>query len=327
MMQCFGTDQEVLHIALQWLEQGHELVLVTVLKTWGASPRPPGSLMLMRQDGTVSGSVSGGCVEADLVQRFTDQQLSERYPTIINYGVNRKEASRIALPCGARLELLLECLNDIKQVQRLLDSMQQQQLTARYVDLQTGLVSLEHARAEQDFVYTSKSVCKIFGPQWHMLLIGADHLSRYVSQMAQMLGYHVIVCEPRKQYANSWQLEGTELTVMMPDEAVQHYAQHPRSIVIALTHDPKLDDMALLDALASPAFYVGAIGSQANCAARRQRLKQLGISPLQLQRLHAPVGLSIGSHTPPEIALSIMAEITQLRNINNVQIKQSVSVL
>lgn len=326
-MQYFDTDQEVLQTALQWLAQGHEPVMVTVLKTWGSSPRPPGSLMLMRQDGAISGSVSGGCVEEDLTQRFRDHQFSESYPTIINYGVNRKEATRFGLPCGGRLELLIERLNDNEQVQRLLDGMQQQQLIARYMDLQTGQVRLEQAHAEQDFVYTNRTVRKVFGPQWNMLLIGAGHLSRYVSQMALMLAYRVIVCEPREEYANSWQVEGTELTVMMPDEAVQHYAQQPRSIVIALTHDPKLDDMALLDALASPAFYVGAIGSQGNCAARRQRLKQLGISTSQLLRLHAPVGLSIGSHTPPEIAVSIMAEITQQRNVENVQVKQFVTIL
>ena len=160
-----------------------------------------------------------------------------------------------------------------------------------------------------------------------LLLIGAGHLSQYVSQMALMLGYRVIVCDPREEYAKGWQVEGTELTTMMPDDAVQHYAKQARSIVVALTHDPKLDDMALLDALQSPAFYVGVIGSLRNCELRRQRLKQLGISPSQLQRLHAPVGLSIGSHTPPEIAVSILAEITQQRNVESVSTKQTVSLV
>jgi len=326
-MQNYGTDQDVLQTAHEWLQQGHEVILVSVLKTWGSSPRPPGSLMVMRQDGVITGSVSGGCVEEDLVQRYRDQQLSDRYPTCVDYGVKRDDASRFGLPCGGRLELLIEQLTDSEQLQKLLEALQQQLLLARQVDLHTGKITLQAARAEQDFVYTNKFVRKIFGPQWNLLLIGAGHLSQYVSQMALMLGYRVIVCDPRKEYAQNWQLEGTELTTLMPDDAVQYYVQQPRSIVVALTHDPRLDDMALLDALTSPAFYVGAIGSQRNCDSRRQRLKELGITISQLQRLHAPVGLSIGSHTPPEIAVSILAEITQQRHLESVAEKHIVSLV
>jgi len=325
-MQSYGADQEVLQTAYEWLQQGHEVALVTVLKTWGSSPRPLGSLMIMRRDGIHSGSISGGCVEEDLVQRYRDQQLSDTYPTRVDYGVNRADATRFGLPCGGRLELLIEQLDDSEQLQQLLDALQQQQLITRHVDLQTGKITLQAASAEEHFVYTNIYVRKIFGSQWNMLLIGAGHLSQYVSQMALMLGYRVIVCDPRDEYAQNWKVEGTELTTLMPDDAVQYYAQQPRSIVVALTHDPKLDDMALLDALDSPAFYVGAIGSQRNCELRRQRLKQLGLTPGQLQRLHAPTGLSIGSHTPAEIAVSILAEITQQRNAVSRSIKQSVSM-
>lgn len=326
-MQSYGTDQDVLQTAYAWLQQGHEVALVTVLKTWGSSPRPPGSLLIMRRDGMMTGSVSGGCVEADLVQRYCSQQLSDSYPTCIDYGVNREGATRFGLPCGGRLELLIEQLHDPIQLQVLLDALQQQQLVARHVDLQTGQVSLQPAKAGQDFVYTNIYVRKILGPQWYMLLIGAGDLSQYVSQLALMLGYRVIVCDPREELAQGWQVAGTELTTLMPDDAVQKYVQQSRSIVVALTHDPKLDDMALLDALDSPAFYVGAIGSKRNCEARRQRLKQLGLTTAQLHRLHAPVGLPIGSHTPPEIALSILAEITQQRNAVCRSMKHAVSIV
>ena len=331
-MQSFGSDQEVLQTAYEWLRHGDEVALVTVLKTWGSSPRPPGSLMVMRRDGIHTGSVSGGCVEEDLVQRYRDQQLSDNYPTRVDYGVNRADATRFGLPCGGRLALVVEKIIDIEQIQPLLDTFQQKQLLARRLDLKTGQVSLEAADAEQDFEYSNLTVCKVLGPQWRMLLIGAGHLSRYVSQMALLLGYHVIVCDPRDEYAQNWQVEGTELTTLMPDDAVRQYAQQPRSIVVALTHDPKLDDMALLDALDSPAFYVGAIGSKRNCELRRQRLSELGLSAEQIKRLHAPVGIPIGSHTPAEIAVSILAEITRQRNAQpgNVivaSIKQSVSLV
>lgn len=325
-MQSYGADQEVLQTALEWLQQGYDVALVTVLKTWGSSPRPPGSLLILRNDGFTAGSVSGGCVEEDLVQRYCAGQLSEHYPLRIDYGVNREDATRFGLPCGGRLELLIEQLQDVAQLQALLDALHQQQLIARHVDLESGQVSLQAAGAEEDFLYTPGYVRKILGPQWNMLLIGAGHLSHYVSQLALMLGYRVVVCDPRVEYAQAWQVEGTELTTLMPDEAVQQYARHPRSVVLALTHDPKLDDMALLDALHMQPFYVGAIGSQRNCDARRQRLKGLGLSTAQLQQLYAPVGLRIGSHTPPEIAVSILAEITQLRNAIAYAVTPSVSI-
>jgi xanthine dehydrogenase accessory factor len=331
-MQSYGSDREVLQAAYDWLQQGHEVALVTVLKTWGSSPRPPGSLMVMRRDGIHTGSVSGGCVEEDLVQRYRDQQLSDNYPTQVDYGVDRADATRFGLPCGGRLALLVELINDIKEIQAILDVLQQHKLMARRVDLQTGQVTLEDADAEQDFEYSDLTVRKVLGPQWQMLLIGAGHLSHYVSQVALLLGYHVIVCDPRDEYAQNWRVEGTELTTLMPDDAVRQYAQQPRSIVVALTHDPKLDDMALLDALDSPAFYVGAIGSKRNCELRRQRLGELGLSSEQIQRLHAPVGIPIGSHTPAEIAVSILAEITRQRNeqqrdVIDSSIKQSVSLV
>lgn len=326
-MQSYGTDQDILRTASEWLQQGHEVALVTVLKSWGSSPRPAGSLMVMRRDARLAGSVSGGCVEEDLLQRYCSQQLSDSYPVRIDYGVNREEATRLGLPCGGRLELLIEQLNDLAHLQQLLDSLRNQQVIARHVDLLTGQVSLQAARAGQEFTYTNIYVRKILGPQWTILLIGAGHLSQYVSQLALMLDYRVIACDPREEYAQAWQVEGTELTTLMPDDAVQHYAGQARSIVLALTHDPKLDDMALLDALNTQVFYVGAIGSQRNCDARRQRLRELGLSTAQVQCLHAPVGLPIGSHTPPEIAVSIMAEITQQRNTVNSAALQSVSIV
>ena len=313
-MQAYGSDQQVLQTAYDWLQQGHEVALVTVLKTWGSSPRPPGSLLVMREDGIHTGSVSGGCVEEDLVQRYRDRELSEDYPTLLDYGVDRADATRFGLPCGGRLELLVEKLFNINDIETIIDNLLHHKSMMRQVDLHTGEVTLEDADAGQDFEYTDRYVRKVLGPQWCMLLIGAGHLSHYVSQMALLLGYRVIVCDPREEYAQNWQVPGTELTTSMPDDAVRQYAQQARSIIIALTHDPKLDDMALLEALESPAFYVGAIGSKRNCELRRQRLGEMGLSTEQITSLHAPVGIAIGSHTPAEIAVSILAEITQLRN-------------
>ena len=316
-MPQFGADREILATAIDWIEQEHRVALVTVVRTWGSSPRPIGSLMVMREDGVHAGSVSGGCVEEDLVARYRQQELASSYPTLVDYGIDRQEATRFGLPCGGRLELLVEELDNQVQLKTLQNTIHNRELILRQVCLNTGEVSLHPAGPNEDFAYGNGYVKKVFGPRWQMLLIGAGHLSQYVAPMALMLDYHVIVCDPREEYERGWTLSDTsdiEFVRMMPDDAVQAYATHPRSVVITLAHDPKLDDMALMDALNSEAFYVGAIGSQKNNDKRRERLKELGIAPQQLQRLHAPVGLPIGSHTPPEIAVSILAEITALRH-------------
>lgn len=313
MDQC-SSDQTVLGKALEWLQQGHELRLVTVLKTWGSSPRPPGSLLVMRRDGGHIGSVSGGCVEEDLLRRFREHELGNDLPTLIDYGIDRQEATRFGLPCGGRLELLVEPLDEAAHLRCLLDTMQNKKQILRRVSLPSGRVTLEAATPGREFSYTAEAVSRVFGPQWQMLLIGAGHLSQVVAQMATLLDYRVTVCDPRDEYTREWAVTGTELTTLMPDDAVREFCAKERSIVIALTHDPKLDDMALLDALEGRAFYVGAIGSQRNCEARCKRLLQMGLTPQQLQRLHAPVGLKIGSHTPAEIAVSILAEVTAERN-------------
>jgi xanthine dehydrogenase accessory factor len=270
--------------------------------------------MLMRDDGTYTGSVSGGCIEEDLVARYRDRQLADAFPTLVDYGINQAEATRLGLPCGGRLELLVERLDSPVPLRMLLDSIKANALMTRRVCPNTGEVSLHPASAEDEFAYADGFLTKVFGPRWQLLLIGAGHLSRYVAQIALMLDYRVMVCDPRNGYEPDGLDDNVERLHCMPDEAVRAYAGNPRSVVLALTHDPKLDDMALLDALQSQAFYVGAIGSRQNSARRRERLGTLGITAEQLQRLHAPVGLRIGSRTPPEIAVSIMAEITALRN-------------
>lgn len=315
MQPLYSTDREVLETAVHWLGEGRRVALVTVAKTWGSSPRPVGALMLMCADGTCFGSVSGGCVEEDLSMRLRTGQLGDEFPTLIDYGIDREAATRLGLPCGGRLELLVEQLDCAAPFQQLLDTVKSGQLMARRVCLGTGEVSLHTvADAAEEFSYPGDTLTKVFGPRWQLLLIGDGQLTGYVTQLALMLGYRVIICDPRDTPVPETPQDDVERVCMMPDEAVKACVNHPRSVVVALTHDPKLDDMALLDALQSTAFYVGALGSKLNSERRRERLQALGLTVAQLQRLHAPVGLPIASHSPPEIALSIMAEITALRN-------------
>jgi len=310
----YSTDQEVLQATHDWLQAGHQVVLVTVAKTWGSSPRPRGSMLVMRDDGVHVGSVSGGCIEEDLISRYKNSELTENFPTTINYGVNRQDALRFGLPCGGRLELIIEKPESIAQLDTILKKIKQGDLVARRLCMHTGEVSLHEVSAPDEFLYDSDQMVKVFGPGWHLLLIGAGHLSRYVANIAIMLNYNVVVCDPREEYQFGWDIDGVQFTKQMPDDAVKQLAHNQRAIVVTLAHDPKLDDMALMEALTSDIFYIGALGSKRSNDQRRERLSQLGVTSQQLAKLHAPVGLDIGSHTPPEIAVSIMAQITALRN-------------
>ena len=315
MKALYSTDREILETAIRWLDEGRRTALVTVVKTWGSSPRPAGALMLMTSDGAFAGSVSGGCVEEDLVMRYQTGQLADQFPTLVDYGVDRETATRLGLPCGGRLELLVEQLDSGAPFRQLLDKVSTGQRVARRVCLGTGEASLHAVSTAFDrFTHHGDTLTRVFGPRWLLLLIGDGQLSRYVTQIALLLDYRVIICEPRDVPVAETVPAGVERVSMMPDDAVHNYVKQPHSVVVTLTHDPKLDDMALLDALRSPAFYVGALGSRLNSERRRVRLQTLGLTAMQQQRLHAPVGLPIGSHTAPEIALSIMAEITALRN-------------
>ena len=198
-------------------------------------------------------------------------------------------------------------------MQGILEKIDARQLVVRRVCLDTGEASLHPVTAREEFFYDGHNLRKLFGPGWRLLLIGAGQLSRFVAQMGQALDYEVIVCEPREELASQWQVDGAILDASMPDDTVRALAD-ARCAVLALTHDPKLDDMALLEALAGPAFYVGALGSHANNDKRRARLASLGVSREHLTRLHGPIGLPIGSKTPAEIAVAVLAGVTAARH-------------
>jgi xanthine dehydrogenase accessory factor len=310
-----SADREVLETAVGWLDAGHTVYLVTVARTWGSSPRPPGALLAVRaDDACFVGSVSGGCVEDDLSARLAAHGASLVLPRIESYGVTPDQTHQFGLPCGGRLDLVVEQLVSAEPLRHILQAMDARQLTARRVCLATGEASLHAAERAQDFSFDGENLIKVFGPAWRLVLIGAGQLSRFVAQMAQALDYEVIVCDPREEYATQWQVVDAALDTRSPDDAVCALARDARSAVLALTHEPKLDDLALMEALVSPAFYVGALGSHANNAKRRARLASLALPPEAVARLHGPVGLPIGSRTPAEIAVAILAELTAVRN-------------
>jgi xanthine dehydrogenase accessory factor len=309
-----SVDLEVLKRCAEWLSAGRRVQLVTVVKTWGSSPRPPGAMLAVRDDGIVEGSVSGGCVEDDIVGRVRADGMTAQECAVVTYGVSADEARRFGLPCGGTIQLVLEPLRSASGIRELLAAVEGGRLVARTLELATGTATIAPARANDGLAFDGSVLTTIHGPRYRMLVIGASQLSKYLAQMALGLDYQVTVCDPRAEYEGTWDVAGVRLVTTMPDDTVLAMKLDERCAVIALTHDPKLDDLALMEALKSPAFYVGALGSRANNAKRRERLIEFDVSTEEIARLHGPIGLYIGSRTPPEIAISILAEVTAVKN-------------
>jgi xanthine dehydrogenase accessory factor len=309
-----NVDLQILRQVVDWQAQGHLVVLGTITRTWGSAPRPPGSAVAIRDDGLVAGSVSGGCIEDDLVDKARRGVLASGVPQVIRYGIDADAAHRFGLPCGGLIELVMEPVGPRTQVPELLARLARGERVRRQLDLATGAVELQAAGSTDELHLSDTTLTTHHGPSWRLLLIGAGQMTQYLAQMAHALSYQVLVCDPREEYASGFAVPGATLLRTMPDDTVTAMACDGHTAIIALTHDPKLDDLALLEALKSPAFYVGAIGSRQNQAKRKQRLKEhFGLSDEQLARLHGPVGLKNGARTPPEIAVSILAELTAVR--------------
>jgi xanthine dehydrogenase accessory factor len=323
-----NLDLAVLKTLHCWRVQGLRALLVTVVQTWGSSPRPVGSIMALCENGGVSGSVSGGCIEDDLIYHYTRACRAPKtsnegdgviraggLPMRLRYGVKAEEAHRFGLPCGGTVELVLEFDPDPLPLASLIGLLEAGELVSRITDLQSGQVSLQRQTRPCGLAQDAQRLANTFGPEYRMLIIGAGQLSECLSTMAVFSDFSVTVCDPREEYMASWSVPHARVVRDMPDDVVRAFAPDRRSCIVAVTHDPKLDDLALLEALHTPAFYVGAIGSRKNNAARRLRMAEhFDMPDTLLERLRGPIGLYIGSKTPPEIAVSIMAEILAVKN-------------
>jgi xanthine dehydrogenase accessory factor len=308
-----NVDLSVLREALLWRQSGRQVVLGTIVHTWGSAPRPIGSLVAVRDDGRITGSVSGGCIEDDLIAKIREGTMALGHPERVKYGISAEEANRFGLPCGGTLELVLEPIRDESHLDQLVEALGEGRRVARVLDMATGAVTLSEPGDADTLSLDEQSLRTVHGPRWRLLVIGAGQMTMYLATMALALDYDVTVCDPREEYALGWSVGGTHLTREMPDDTVlaMHCDRH--TAVIALTHDPKLDDLALMEALKSECFYVGAIGSRANQQKRRERLLEFDVTNDELDRLHGPVGIKNGARTPPEIAVSILAELTAAR--------------
>ncbi len=310
-----SVDLSVLKTLRQWQDGREPVWLVTVVQTFGSSPRPPGAVLALRGDGHAVGSVSGGCIEDDLLARARAGTLPAGRAGVLAYGVTREEALRWGLPCGGAMRLVVEpVMPDTPWVEQVLAHIAGHERVRRRLHLESLRVTLATGGDDDTIAFDGTTLATVHGPRWRLLVIGAGQTSAYLARMAQALDYQVIVCDPREDVRATWDVPDTALVSGMPDDAVLALRVDAHTAIVALTHDPRLDDMALLEALKSPAFYVGALGSRASNARRRERLALFDLGGEEIARLHGPVGLSIGSRTPPEIAISILAHLISVRN-------------
>lgn len=306
----------VIHNVAAWLERGERVWLCTIVETWGSSPRPVGSWLAVSESGNWSGSVSGGCLEEDLLRRTASDGPTQ--PVVIDYGITDDDRDHFQLPCGGRIRLLVEPLQSPgarNHIFALASAMDRREPVIRRVGLQTE-PELETAagRPRSSVSFTGEQLEHVLQPECRLLLIGAGEVARYVAEFATAADFDVTLCEPRSAFAEGWGYPHIPLNRQLPDDLITGQFGDAWSGVLALAHDPRIDDMGLLAALTTPAFYVGAMGSKKTSEARRERLASLGLDQQALARLRAPIGVSIPSKTPAEIAISVVADLIAARH-------------
>ena len=314
-------DLQVIDQALAWLRDGHRIWLCTVLATFGSSPREPGSLLVARGDGRHVGSLSGGCVEEDFLARLRDGEF-DTGPCTLRYGdPEGPGGARVRLPCGGMLDVLIEPMTPQAAALTQLEVMQAtllgQRPLLRRVDLASGRVHFVEDDGLGPRVEPHAATGQVslrIGPAARLILAGISPVAEACAESAQQLGFEVIVCDPRAEKRAGFPVAGVEVQAVMPSTFLASGACHAATAVVALTHDPRIDDLAMIEAVRTPAFYIGVMGSQRTSAARAERLRRSGgLSEAQLARIHMPVGLALGSKTPAEIALATLADIVRVQ--------------
>lgn len=296
----------ILAAARDWHAAGRGVALATVVETWGSAPRRVGSHMVIRDDGLFEGSVSGGCVEGDVIVEAQEVIATDRFRRL-DYGVTDATAWQVGLACGGKISIVVQPLAEAgfppALIGRLTEARRNGLSVTLTTDLTTGRTAIADAPNSGDFVH-------IYQPPLRLAIVGAVHIAQSLVPMARILGYAPLVIDPRGLFATADRFEGVTLDDRWPDEALADWRPNAASAIVTLTHDPKLDDVALAAALNSPAFYIGALGSRRTHAARIERLTARGFDAAALTRVHGPAGLDIGAASPSEIALSVLAQMT-----------------
>jgi len=322
----------LLATARAWLRDGRRVALAVVIETWGSSPRPVGSLLVVDQRGAFEGSVSGGCIEAEVVSEALDV-LEDRTPRTLEYGISDDTAHAAGLACGGRLRVHVRMLEDLAMLEDLLRNppaalvfhlTERRQTVLRgnggaaAVELDPAeRAAVEAAMAAGHSALLATTAGDIFAlvvtPPLRLLVVGAVHITQSLVAMATGVGFAVTVVDPRPAFASPRRLPGVDVRQVAPGPGIAGLAPDEHTAVVSLAHDPALDDPALAAALASPAFYIGALGSRRSHAGRLERLRRRGLDDAALARIHGPVGLDLGGRQPAEIALAITAELVAAR--------------
>ncbi|KJS43810.1 MAG: XdhC/CoxI family protein [Roseovarius sp. BRH_c41] len=305
--------------ALAWYRAGKGAALATVVETWGSAPRRVGSQLAISGEGEIAGSVSGGCVEGAVVAEALDA-IEAGKPVELHYGVSDGDAFAVGLACGGTIRVLVEPIGSVMPEDLLADLVlaRDARIPVAYVTGRDGqrLEREGHgARFRMDrsgFEEDGETFVAIHNPPLRLIIVGAVHIAQALVPMARIAGYDPLLIDPRESFASEARFPGEIVLHDWPDEGVRAFGLDARTALVLLTHDPKLDDPALIEALRSEVFYIGALGSIRTHAKRVARLQEVGFSEADISRIHGPIGLDIGAAGPSEIAVSILAEMTRV---------------
>ncbi len=311
------TPENILGIACDWLDHGRRIALATVVETWGSAPRRSGAQMVVDADGVMMGSVSGGCVEGAVIIAAQDA-IAEGRARLLTYGVSDHDAFAVGLACGGDITVLVEPVGAVMpkaQVQQLRDAVAARKNAAYRTTLHSQdsrVVTGAHARGLQTGLSDDKvEVTVAFEPTLRLVIVGAVHIAQSLAPMAQLSGFEIVVIDPRPDFAHDVRFDGSRIMDAWPDDALNALGLDKLTAVVTLTHDPKLDDPAILTALGTDVMYLGCLGSKRTHAKRLDRLRLAGVDQSGLDRIKGPVGLDIGAASPSEIAVSILAQVIQ----------------
>ena len=299
-------DFDIFHEASNWEIKGTDMALAIVLKTWGSSPRQPGSMMLIREDGHLVGSVSGGCVEGAVIVG-SQQIMKEDKTELMEFGVADEDAWSVGLSCGGKISIFVCPRDRIEKglFQKLCNVKNSRESITLECNIQKGCISIINGTAkENENIFNIKITAK---PR--LLTVGAVHITQHLIPMAKEVGFDVVLIDPRSHFGTSERFPRVEVSTDWPDEALKKLKLGDKDCLVTLTHDPKIDDPALKIALSSPLFSICCLGSKRTHAARKIRLLNSGITEQQFDRIHGPAGLDINAKNPAEIAVSILAEL------------------
>ena len=317
------SHDQIPETALQWHLAGKGAVLATVIETWGSAPRQAGSQLAISGAGQIMGSVSGGCVEGAVVTEALDA-LADGKPRILTYGVTDETAFAVGLACGGTIRILVEPIGAVlpeAMLAELVAARAARQAIAYAVDLTgwsralinpgDGAAADARLRSDRAGLEDDGRFIAPHNPPLRLIVVGAVHIAQPLVAMARLAGYDPTLIDPRDVFGAAERFPGEVVLDGWPDDALATLQPDARTAIVTLTHDPKLDDPAIMFALRSPAFYLGCLGSKKTHAKRLDRLAAAGFTAAELARIHAPVGLDIAARTPAEIAISILAQITE----------------